>query len=307
MMKNTYFKRIFALLSALILVVALTSCSGDTLDAPLLGTAGEETNVVSTPDEKIDYTVEFDGTKYAASDSSAISVEEATGAILFIKAGVYRLKGHREGQIQVSVSKEQRVTLILDNLTVECKDSAAIYVKSADRVFIEAHEGTENFLSDGTNYALPDYETKPNACIYSSEDLVIRGGGALTVTGNYNNGIGCKNDLLIGSVKLTVSGVNNAVKGNESVSIGNGAQLTVAAAEDAIKSDSVLLDKGFVMISSGAVVSLTCTDDGITGLQSVTVEEGATVQVSCGGSPVNCDGLDGTGGQVNVADGALVK
>ena len=306
MMKKAYFKRIFALISALILTVVFTSCSGDILDAPLFGAAGEETDSVSTPDEQIDYTVEFDGTKYAASDSSAIAVDK-TGAILFIKAGVYHLSGHRDGQIQISVSKEQRVTLILDNLTVECKDSAAIYVKSADRVFIEAHEGTENFLSDGANYALPDYETKPNACIYSSEDLVIRGGGALTVTGNYNNGIGCKNDLLIGTVKLTVSGVNNALKGNESVSIGSGAQLTVAAAEDAIKSDSTLQNKGYVTISSGAVVSLTCADDGITGLRSVTVEEGASVQVKCGGSPINCDGLDGTGGLVNVADGALVK
>ena len=302
-------KRIFVILAALALLasaVGLTSCSGDTLDAPLFGTAADETDVVSTPDEKVDYTVTFDGTKYAASDSSAISVDK-TGAILLIKAGVYRLSGHRDGQIQVSVSKEQRVTLILDNLTVECKDSAAIYVQSADRVFIEAHEGTENFLSDGAQYALPEYETKPNACIYSSEDLVIRGGGELTVTGYYNNGIGCKNDIIIGSVDLTVSGVNNAVKGNESVTVSGGAKLTVAAAEDAIKSDSTLLGKGFVTIMSGAELTLNCTDDGITGLQSVTVEEGAAVKISCGGSPVNCDGLDGAGGQVNVAKGALIN
>ena len=306
MMKMTNTKRIFAILAALLLVVGLTACSGDTLDAPLFGTAAEETDVVGTPDENVDYTVTFDGTKYAASDSSAIAVDK-TGAMVLIKAGVYRLSGHRDGQIQVSVSKEQRVTLILDNLTVECKNSSAIYVQSADRVFIEAREGTENFLSDGAQYALPEYETKPNACIYSSEDLVIRGGGALNVTGNYNNGVGCKNDLIIGSVKLTVSGVNNAVKGNESVTVSGGAELTVTAAEDAIKSDSTLLGKGFVTVLSGAKVTLNCTDDGLTGLQSVTVEEGATVQCSCGGSPVNCDGLDGAGGQVNIAEGSLVS
>lgn len=307
MTKNACAKRAFAIFSALVLTLGLVSCSGEQLDAPLFGTAGAESDVVNTPDSEVDYTVTFDGTAYAASDSSALAVEEGTGAIVFIKAGVYRLSGCREGQIQVSVSKEQRVTLILENLDVECKNSAAIYVKSADRVFIEAHEGTVNTLTDGAKYDLPDYETKPNACIYSSEDLVIRGSGALTVTGNYNNGIGCKNDLMIGGVSLTVSAPNNAIKGNESVTLSGGGSVTVTAAEDGIKSDSTVIGKGFVSVESGAEISVTCTDDAITGLQKVTVAEGAKVTCACGGNPINCDGLDGAGGLVDVAEGALIS
>ena len=54
MMKITYFKRIILALAAMLLVVGLTSCSDDTLDAPLFGTAADETDVVGTPEENVE-------------------------------------------------------------------------------------------------------------------------------------------------------------------------------------------------------------------------------------------------------------
>ena len=292
-------------LAILLSLIAITGCSGEVYDAPLFGPPPSVTEASSTPQDDVDYELHLDGTSYSVSDASTVSVDE-NGALVLIKSGVYTVSGSRTGQIQISISKEQRITLILDGVDLHCKDSSAIYVKSADRVYIEAKEGTVNRISDGAAYDLPPYETKPNAAIYSSEDLYIRGSGELIVTGSYNNGIGCKNDLTVGSCKLTVSAPNNAIKGNGSVTLTDHSTVTVNGCEDAIKSDSIDVDKGFVLIDGGANVYISCLDDAIQGIQRVTVTSDAKVRYNCGGSAINCDGLDGTGGIVDIADGSVV-
>ncbi len=64
--------------------------------------------------------------------------------------------------------------------------------------------------TDAKTYVFSDpTETKPNACLYAGCDLKIKGKGSLIVEGNYNNGIGCKNDLEISNGQITVSAPNN--------------------------------------------------------------------------------------------------
>ena len=80
--------------------------------------------------------------------------------------------------------------LVLNGADITCSTSAPIYVASARKTIITLAEGTENRVTDGGAYVLEDAASdEPNAAIYSKSDLTINGGGSLTVTGNYNNGI----------------------------------------------------------------------------------------------------------------------
>lgn len=236
---------------------------------------------------------------YDESSSTAVALGDSDVEIT--KAGTYIITGTlADGQIVVDVDKTEKVNLVFNGVTISCSDSAAVYVKSADKVIITLADGSVNTLSDGKSYVYASKdETEPNACLYSSEDLTINGTGSLKVTGNYNNGIGCKNDLKFVGATVTVYAANNALKGKDSVSVWSG-NITVTGADDAIKSDDETdLSKGFIYICGGTV-SLSADDDGLQATNSVTVS-GGTVTINVGGKSINCDG------KVSIADGCLIE
>ena len=187
------------------------------------------------------------------------------------------------GELQLSVAKE--------NL---------LYIESADKATIVLAAGSVNTLTDATLYQFANpAEDKPNACIYSSDDMTIKGTGTLNVNGNYNNGIGCKNDLRIKDCTLNVTGVNNILKGNDSVEIEN-ATVKLSGGEDAIKSDTAdRTDKGYILITAGSKVEINCIDDAIQATMSITIEAGCAITGTCGGDVLNCPGT------INADEGAM--
>ena len=287
--------------------LALTACTGTT--DPGTNNPGGQTPGGQTPDDGesstvdglIDCYIEFSGTSYTTTDSSAIKVEGS--ALSIIKPGTYDLSGTLDnGQIIVEVTKADRVTLILNNFTGSNTSSAVIWVKSADKVYLEAKTGTTNTLTDASTYVFANpADTKPNACIYAADDLSIKGHGTLIVNGNYNNGIGCKNDLSINNVKLTVNAINNAIKGNNSITIKGDAEVLVEKADDAIKTDSLDEGKGYLTVTENAKVTVYCEDDALQATQNITVTTGATVTTYAKGDSVNCDGI------ITIDDGCLTE
>lgn len=258
--------------------------SGDTPDNP---DVPEDTTV----------TITLTGSGYTASKSGVVS---ASGNVLTItKGGTYKISGTLDNaQLRVSVEKTELVDLIFEGVSITNKSSAPLYIESADKVSIELKAGTENTFTDAKTYLFPDGEDKPNACIYSSEDLTIKGEGTLTVNANYNNGIGTKNDLKIKGGNVTVSAANNALKGNQSVKI-EGGSITLKGA-DGIKSDSLLEGEGIIEILGGTV-NITAGDDGIQAVTDITIAEGASVTVNAADKDVNCDGT------TNIAEGTLIS
>lgn len=233
----------------------------------------------------------FNGNQLSTSvQDTGITVEG--GAFVITRGGSYELKGDlSNGQIKVAVGKTAEVELIFNNFTASCNTSAPLYVESADKCTIVVAAGSVNTLTDATLYQFANpADDKPNACIYSSDDLTIKGEGTLNVNGNYNNGIGCKNDLRIKDCTLNVTGVNNILKGNDSVEIEN-ATVKLSGGEDAIKSDTAdRTDKGYILISAGSKVEINCIDDALQATMSITVEAGCSVTGTCGGDALNCPG-----------------
>jgi hypothetical protein len=257
-------------------------------------------NQPSNPQNPTTIVLTFNGTELTTSAQDT-GITPENGAFVITRGGSYELRGDLSGgQIKVAVPKTDQVELIFNNFTASCNTSAPLYIESADKCTIYLAAGTVNTLTDATlyQYASPT-EDKPNACIYSSDDLTIKGEGTLNVNGNYNNGIGCKNDLRIKDCTLNVTGVNNILKGNDSVEIEN-ARVKLSGGEDAIKSDTEdRADKGYILITAGSKVEIECIDDAIQATMSITVEAGCTVTGNCGGDALNCPGA------INADEGAM--
>ncbi len=262
--------------------------SGTTPDNTVTAGPGETS---ATPgDIATTIVLTFNGTQLNTSVADAgITVEG--NAFVITRPGTYELKGDlSNGQVRVAVDKTADVELILNNFTASCNNTAPLYIASANKAVIVLAAGSVNSLTDAALYQFPTGEDKPNACLYSSDDLTIKGDGTLTVNANYNNGIGCKNDLRIKSGTITVSAPNNVIKGNDSVEI-EAATLTLKDGEDAIKSDNVdRTDKGYILITADAKIDILCKDDALQAANAITVEAGASITGQCGGDALNCPG-----------------
>jgi len=253
-------------------------------------------------DKKIAYDPDND-TKIALNGSSAeITGSGATisgNVVTITTEGTYILSGTFEGQIVVNTSKLEKVRLVLNGVNITNKTSATIYVMSADKVGITLVEGTENVLTDGTKYTGLNEKDEPNACVFSKDDLTINGYGSLTINGNYNNGITCKNDLKFVSGTIKVTATNNAIKAKDSFSANKG-NFTIISYDDGIKvSNDTEAEKGYILIEGGTF-SITAEDDALTAVSKVTIT-GGTVTTYCNGKSINCLG------EVNVKEGSLVE
>jgi len=260
---------------------------------------GEKKQEVVQPSGVINAKIVFDNGKVNADNVDGLSVSDKE--VKITKPGSYVFSGTwNDGQILVDVGKESEAVLVLDGVNITNTKSAPIYIKSAEKVKIELADGKENVLTDAEFYEFADpQENKPNACIYSKDDITIKGNGSLIVNANYNNGIGTSNDLKITGGNITVKAFNNGLKGNDSVTI-SGGNIDITAESDGIKVDNTEeAHKDFVNITGGRI-KIKAKDDAIDSTRSVTVNN-ADVKVSVGGQNVKCEGI------VNIAEGCLSK
>ena len=70
-----------------------------------------------------------------------------------------------DGRIVVDADDADKVQLVLDGVDIVSADSAAVYVLSADKVFITTASGSENTLANGGEYAAIDDN---NCLLYTS-------------------------------------------------------------------------------------------------------------------------------------------
>lgn len=184
--------------------------------------------------------------------------------VTITQEGTYHLTGElTNGQVIVNVDKEEKVHLILDGVTITNSNGPAILIEQSEKVITTLEKDTVNTLTDGADYDLADDETEPDAAFFSKEDLVLNGEGELVVTGNYNNGIRSKDDLIFISGTYTVTAVNNALKGKDSVQILDGIYTLTTTEGDGIQANNAdEADKGYVAIDGGRF-TITSGRDGV--------------------------------------------
>lgn len=299
-------KRLLNSLLSIAFIVTLVACSGMTTssssqtvttaaDSAVAGSQTASVSVVAAaaeydPDDLTISTenasvtaIRFEGSSIQV-DGSGASVDGNIVTVTY--AGTYSFSGSLDnGQIVVDTTDPDTVMLILNGVDITYDVSAPIYVANAEKVVITLASGTENIVTDGTDYYFPDQSDEPNAAIFSHDDLTINGSGSLTVNANYNNGIASKDDLKIISGTITVNAVNDGIKGRDSVSVKDGV-ITVSAGADGMQSNNDEdAEKGYIVIDGG-MFNITAGLDGIQAETSLLIN-GGDFSITTGGGSVN--------------------
>ena len=258
---------------------------------------------ISTDD--MDFEFSNKDTTYDYDESEATTVKDSEKAVNITAEGTYVVSGEHES-ITVSAPDTAKVCIILKNATVSNTSGPAIYIESADKVFITACEGTVNTLSDGTSYTGDFKDTNIDGAIFSKTDLTLNGEGTLNITGNCKCGVVSKDDLIICGLNLTVKSIGCALEGKDCVKIKDAA-ITVSAGGDGIRSTNTeKSNKGFVYIETGNI-DITSGNDGI---QAATVLKAAngSIKITAGGGAAdtkqNSGGrnMPGFGGSTQTTD-----
>lgn len=211
------------------------------------------------------------------------AVVQADGAsVTIVYPGTYRVEGTlTDGQIVVDLGDfNGTVYLILNGASVTSASGPALYVAESGLTVLYLVDDTDNFLQDGQDYLVQEQqEKKTGAGIYSADDLVIAGGGALTVYGRSSDGIRTKDAMAVMGGALTVYSQDDGLQASDYLKI-SGGDITVGAYGDGVSTTD-----GFVEISDGSL-NITSGGDGIDAVTDVRIG-GGTVRITAFGGPVN--------------------
>lgn len=307
--------------------VSDANCKKNYLNAALSSSVAESSssrNTVVVSSSSIvsngnDPTLIFNGANLSIGNDN-LCIDTAETLVWIRCAGNYNLMGSSENfEIVVSADTSAKVYLYLDGLNLKSPNDAAIYVQSADKVFLMLTDGSENFLEDAStrtivwNYTDADGDAKSDTAggvVYSKKDVTIKGSGSLKVTSACadtnvcGNGIHTTKDLKIkGAPAIAVSAKKNALKGKRSVEIEGGSFALTSIYGDGIKSDEEDADKlaqgkGFVKILGGTF-AITVADDGIQASNYIFIADSVgtpSFTITTGSGVANTTSSDNGGG-----------
>ena len=193
------------------------------------------------PDEEDD----FSNNKFATEvsiDLSAPTAKTENGVEVTVNGGhitanhgsakgvCYVLSGSTQnGSFTVVGDKKYEVKL--NGVSITNPDSAALNLLGKKRAYLVLADGTSNTLADGTTS-----QNDHKGTLYCKGKLLFNGTGALSVTGNYNNGIHCTDYIVFntGNNVYVKSVKNHGIKANDGIFI-NGGILNVEVTAEAAK------------------------------------------------------------------------
>lgn len=235
--------------------------------------------------DSVDCEITFDGTSAEVSGNGAQAHE---GVVTISRAGVFRLTGSSDNaKIQINAPENAEVTLLLDGVKLSCQNGSVIDCEKAKTLVIYVGENSENSLSDSAEYTFENGDDEPDGAVFSRADMVIAGGGKLSVTANYKDGVKCKDSLAINCGELEINAADDGITGKDYV-LAQGGKITVNAGGDGIKStNSEDADRGYVNILGGEI-NVISENDGIQAETALTVTDGK-VTVHAGGDDADAE------------------
>ncbi len=276
-------KRWIILLTGLMLLLSAGAHASAAQDASLPADAGD---MFTDRDLEIGYDEETSA--YITLSSQSISTTSATveiagGAVTIREEGVYILSGTLEdGMIIIDAGDTQKVQLVLNGVSITSATSAAIYVRSADKVFITTAAATENTLANGGTYVAID-DNNIDAVIFSKSDLTLNGAGTLTIQAAAGHGVVSKDDLVFASGTYQITAADHGISGKDSVRIASGSY-AITSGKDGIHAENADdASLGFLYIAGGAF-SITAEGDGLSAASYLWIADGEFDILSGGGS-----------------------
>lgn len=198
--------------------------------------------------------------------------------------GTYIFSGTlSEGQIVVDADNA-KVQIVFDNVDITCASSAAVYVKSAEKVFVTLAEGSQNTLRNTDEYVAID-DNNIDAVIFAKSDLTLNGTGSLTIISAEGHGIVSKDDLKIIGGTYDITAAGHALSGKDSVRIADGTFILTAEKDGIHAENADDEEKGYIYIADGDF-TITSDGDGMDASNIVQIEDG-TLDITAGGGAAN--------------------
>ena len=301
----------------LALAVTLSSCTQASDAAGTVVTTAAEAadNAVSKSEmfTERDLSGDYDesGAEIITLDGESVTISEE---------GTYIISGTlSDGQIIVDATEEAKVQIVLNGASITSSDSAALYVKSADKVFVTTAAGTDNTLANGGSFTA-DGDTNIDGAVFAKDDITFNGSGSLTITSPAGHGVVGKDDVKIAGGTVTITAAKHGIQANDSVRIAE-ADVTITSgsdkdgihvSDDADEEEGTESDSFFYMADGS--LTITSDDDGIHADASVIIEggtinitksyegiEGLSISISGGSVTLTAadDGLNAAGGNAS--------
>ncbi len=180
-----------------------------------------------------------------------IDLNKQDSDVTINKGGTYTFTGKFAHSIIVD-AKDEDVEIVLNNVTIENSETAAIIGLNANKITINLSDDSINTLSDGGN-------SEYDGCIFSNAELEFLGSGKLIVKGNQNEGEGIATeakDITFNGGTLVITSNDDGINAG-----GDGATITfndgtfyIDASGDGIDSNKNAVINGGIIFVMGSDV-----------------------------------------------------
>ena len=256
-------------------------------ELPLPAFTPDAENMFTNRDKKTeysDYTEIILSDNGSSADSASVVIDG--NIITIVSSGTYVLRGSlSNGQIIINTGKDEKVHLVLRGVDINCDNSAAIYVKQADKVFITLETATINTLSNKNAFEAID-SNNIDAVVFSKEDITFNGSGKLIINAVYGHGVVSKDDLVVISGDYEITSAGHGLEGKDSVRIAGG-NFIIKSGKDGIHADNIEDMFGFIYVTGGDF-DITAGTDGFDASASLQIE-GGTFEISSGDDGIHAD------------------
>ncbi len=277
----------------------LTACSNSTQDGVITSTDDVVTSITNSLNVSTsNYSSVQDETELTAN----IYFTDGDD-ILITESGIYEFSGdYSTSTVTVNVDKtidKGIVYLILNNANIHSDTDTPIHIMEAKNVVILLASGSENLITQGS--IVTDDIDFPSGAIYSKADTVISGNGTLTVATEYQDGINCRDDLIIDGATITVTAAEDGIVGKDLLQISE-STITINSGKDGLKSSNDEdYDKGNIVINSG-IFNILSSDDAIHSNNTIIIN-GGSYEISSTDDGIHADlYLQINDGTLNITD-----
>jgi len=177
-----------------------------------------------------------------------INLNEYSTNINISEGGEYDING--EFKNSIIVDSTQKVTLNLNNVTIDSSITAAIANINSGELLINLVDNTTNILKDNGS-------SEYDGCIYSEGKLTIEGNGVLKVYGRQQEGEGIAtetNDITINGGNIYIESADDGLNagGDGGVITINNGNVFIKASGDGIDSNKDLIINGGTVYTVGS-------------------------------------------------------
>lgn len=212
---------------------------------------GVEPEPVTTPsssdlkdDEIKTYTAEVKLGSSTTFTGDNVSVSGST--VKITGAGDYIFTGKlSDGQIYVDADTEDKVTLVLNGVDINCTYGPAILINQSKKCTVKVKEGSVNNLSDSAKDKAYD------GVIFSNDTIRVKGKGTLNINAGNAHGIASDDDVIFENSVCNITSNKSGIHANDNITI-SGGTLSITAGSNGLKSkDSITINGGTSFITGG--------------------------------------------------------